>query len=128
MVSDSISDLLIQIKNGYLAKKPVISIPYFKLGEDLAGVLSKRGYIGEVKSDLKSKKIIVTLLYKKKRPALTGIKRVSKPGLRIYVSWNKIPKVLGGFGFSILSTSKGLMTNKEAKKSKIGGELLCQIW
>jgi len=129
MVNDSIGDLLIRIKNGYLARHKTLSIPYFKLGEKLANILVKEGYIEDVKIEgVKKKELLIKLKYDKKTPALTNLKRVSKPGLRIYVRKNNIPRVLGGLGITILSTSKGLITGKEAKKKGLGGEILCKVW
>jgi len=129
MVSDSIADLLIRIKNGYLARKKSVLVPYFKLGEKLLKILTKEGFIGEFKIESSSgKNLLINLKYDKKIPLLTDVTRVSKPGLRIYVSKGRIPRVLGGIGIVIISTPKGLMTGREAKKQGLGGELLCKVW
>lgn len=129
MVNDSISDLLIRIKNSYLARHKTLSAPYFKLGEKLINILVKEGYIEDVKVEgIKKKNFLIKLKYDKKTPALTNLERVSKPGLRIYVRKNNLPRVLKGLGITILSTSKGLMTGKDARKRGLGGEVLCRVW
>ncbi|MBI5465606.1 30S ribosomal protein S8 [Candidatus Gottesmanbacteria bacterium] len=141
MLSDPIADFLSRIKNGYLAKKKEITVPFSKIKENLAKILVEEGYLSNGKwqsaqkrvpaesANGKSKKeLVLTLKYEKKKPALTDIKRVSKPGLRIYVDKTKIPKVLGGLGITIVSTPKGLMTDKEARKKGLGGEIICKVW
>lgn len=144
MLSDPIADFLARIKNGYLARKKEMIVPYSKLKENLAKILVEEGYLKEGKrqkarlpslqqagGQAKSKKqdeLILTLKYEGKKPALTDVQRVSKPGLRIYVGKRKIPKVLGGLGIVIISTSKGLMTDKQARKKGLGGELVCKVW
>lgn len=133
MVSDPIADFLFRIKNAYLADKKILSIPYSKMKERLAKVLAKKGFIEEVKvepvtSSTKFKKIKITLKYKGKKPALTEVKRISKPGVRIYVKKEKIHRVLSGLGVLILSTSKGLMTGEEARRKGLGGEVICEMW
>jgi len=92
--------------------------------------LSKEGFVGEVKKATKGKikALKITLKYNNEVPAIAGMKRVSKPGQRIYEGFSEIRRVHGGFGISIVSTSKGLMTNKEARKQKLGGEIICQVW
>lgn len=128
MVSDSIADLLTRIKNGYLVKSKTITVPYFKLGEKLVKILYDKGYLSSFSVDAGKKEMIINLKYNKKTPAVTDVKRVSRPGLRIYVSKEKIPLVLGGIGITVLTTSKGLMIGREAKKQGLGGELLCKVW
>lgn len=135
MLSDPIADLLARIKNGYLAKKAEIVVPYSRLKENLAKILVEEGYLSNVKcsaeggSNGKSKKeLVLSLKYEGKKPVLTDVQRVSKPGLRIYVGKTKIPKVLGGLGVTIISTPKGLMTGRQAKKKGLGGEVICKIW
>lgn len=130
MVNDPIGDMLIQIKNATLAKKGVIELPYSKLKKALGDVLVREGYVGSVEkvgTDPKAN-LKITILYRDGVPALTDVKRVSKPGLRWYVNKSKIPTVVGGMGIAILSTPAGLMTGKEARAKGTGGELLCKIW
>jgi len=129
MINDPIADFLIRIKNGYLAKKTEVSVPYSKIKENLGKILVEEGYLEKLKIKNEKLKIIeLTLKYEGKRPALTDVQRVSKPGLRIYVDKTKIPKVLGGLGITIISTPKGLMTDKEARKKGLGGEVICKVW
>lgn len=138
MVNDPIGDTLIQIKNGYLAKKSTVIIPYSKFKHELLKLLVREGFISEVevKKETNKKTLTVNLKYKdtesasgnRGEPVLTDIVRVSKPGLRVYVKNNNIPRVLGGLRIAIISTPKGLMTDKQARKKKLGGELICKIW
>lgn len=138
MVNDPIGDTLIQIKNGYLAKKSTVIIPYSKFKHELLKLLVREGFISEVevKKETNKKTLTVDLKYKdtesasgnRGEPVLTDIVRVSKPGLRVYVKSNNIPRVLGGLRIAIISTPKGLMTDKQARKKKLGGELICKIW
>lgn len=132
MVTDPIADVLIRIKNGYLARKEVVTVPHSILKESVMSVLERTGYIG--KSEVKKQKskggktITITLKYKDGKPAMANVKRISKPGVRIYVDKYHIPTVMTGYGMAILSTSKGVVTDSEARKQKIGGEVLCHIW
>lgn len=128
-MTSSIIDLIIRIKNGYLAGKEMVTCPYSKFRENVIKKLVYLGYIKnyQVTGD-KVKEINIELLYKNGQPALAGVKIFSKPGQRYYVSYRQLKPVLGGYGVSILSTSKGVLTNKEARKAKIGGELLFNIW
>lgn len=131
MLTDPISDLLIQIKNGYMARKGNIVVPYSKMKNEIVCLLSKEGYLGkiQVQSVGKGKKnLAIALLYKDKQPKLTDIVKVSKIARRSYAKKNKIPKVLGGLGISVVSTSKGLMTDSEARKKGLGGEIICKVW
>lgn len=129
MISDPIADFLSRIKNGYLARKAEIIVSYSKFGESLAKILMEEGYIEKIKIKNEKRKMIeLTLKYEGKKPALTDLERVSTPGLRIYVERREVPKVLGGLGIAIISTSQGLMTDKEARKKRLGGEVICKIW
>ncbi len=136
MVSDSIADFCTRIRNGYMSRKQVLLVPYSNMKLAMAKILLKEGYIGNVteKKEKSSKKndfrfLEISLKYAEDgSPALTHIERISKPGLRIYKNVYKLPKVLSGLGLAIISTSKGVMTDKTAKKQKIGGEILCQVW
>jgi len=130
MVNDPIGDMLIQIKNASLAKNSAIELPYSKLKMALGKILLQEGYIvsiAKVGTDPKAN-LRVGIKYVNSVSAITGVKRVSKPGLRWYVTKNKIPQVVGGMGIAILSTPLGILTGMEAKKKGIGGELLCKIW
>lgn len=135
MVNDTISDFLSRIKNGYMARNTNVRAPFAKTLEAIAKVLLKEGYIlgvkyqvSSVKSGKEKKELVLTLKYEGKKPAIEQIVRVSKPGARIYATVATIPYVLSGYGIAIVSTSKGLLTNKEARKQKLGGEVICKIW
>jgi small subunit ribosomal protein S8 len=141
MNTDTISDMLTRIRNGLLAKKPEVVLPYSNFKHSLAKVLQSEGYIKNVEVSAKGgttsggkendgfKNLTLTLKYDQTGvPVISEIKRVSKPGQRIYSGRMEIPSVMGGMGTTIISTSKGLMTDKQARKNKIGGEIVCQIW
>lgn len=130
MVNDSVGDLLAQIKNAYMAGRSVVVLPHSKMKEALARILAREGYLAsvEVAGETYKKTLELTLRYQGKSPAMTDVKRKSKPGLRIYVRSEGIPTVVGGMGTAVLSTPQGIMTGKEAKKKHIGGELLCEVW
>ncbi|MCX6720085.1 MAG: 30S ribosomal protein S8, partial [Candidatus Staskawiczbacteria bacterium] len=107
-----------------------VLVPSSKIKKEIANLLSKEGFVGEIKNGMKGKikALKITLKYENDLPAIAGSRRVSKPGQRIYEGFTEIKKVKGGFGISIISTPKGLMTNKEARKQKLGGEIICQVW
>ena len=123
---DPIADALIRIKNGYLAASQKVDVRYSRLVLQIIKLLEKEGFIEEVSK--KDNLIKVTLKYTNRKPALTEVKRVSKPSLRIYKGVKELPRVLNGLGFAIISTPKGVMTEKEAKKQNVGGEVLALIW
>lgn len=129
-MTDPIADMITRIKNAFLANKSSVSLPHSKLKEALAKILEAEGYITgfAVKPTVPQKTIELELKYIGKIPAITDVKRVSKPGRRVYTPVKKIPKALGGYGVTIVSTSKGVLTGSQAKKIGVGGELLCQIW
>ncbi|MEI7424540.1 MAG: 30S ribosomal protein S8 [Candidatus Staskawiczbacteria bacterium] len=129
-MTDPITDMLNQIKNAQAVQKTEVLIPLSRIKNEIATILSKEGFIDEVKKTTKGKlKILkITLKYENGIPAMTGFKRVSKPGQRIYNAVSEIRKVRGGYGLSIISTSKGLMINKDARYQKVGGEVICQVW
>jgi small subunit ribosomal protein S8 len=130
-MTDTISDMLTRIRNALAAKKADVLMPYSKFKHNLAKVLMQEGWIAniEVKEEGRLKNLLVVLKYDDQGlPTISGLKRVSKPGQRIYADKTAIPKVLGGMGITIVSTSKGLMTDKVARKEKVGGEVICQIW
>jgi len=130
VVSDPISDFLIRFKNATMAQKEDFTAPYSRMKEDIARILKEEGYIwsyekiGEgAKAELKAKP-----RYSGNTPALKNLKRVSRPGLRQYVGSDEIPKVLGGMGIAIISTSRGVMAGHTARKQKVGGEILALVW
>jgi small subunit ribosomal protein S8 len=129
-MTDPITDMLNQIRNAQAVGKTEVLIPLSKIKTEIAELLSKEGFVGEVKKAMKGKvkALKINLKYENEVPAIAGLKRVSKPGQRIYEGSQEIKKVHGGYGISIVSTPKGLMTNKEARKQKLGGEVICQIW
>ncbi len=130
MFTDPISDMLTRIRNAAAARKTEVLMPYSKLKHNLANILAREGFVAGVEVIEGSlKQLSVKIKYSSDgETVVTGIKRVSKPGQRIYVPMDRIPRTNGGLGVTILSTSKGLMTDKEARKQKYGGEVICQIW
>ncbi len=126
MVNDHLSDFITRIRNGYMAGRKSVDAPMIKIVEKVAQVLAKEGYVEGVKRA--DGRLVVDLKYEDKKPVIMGIKRVSKPGARIYTSIQKIERVWGGLGKNILSTPKGIMSDKEARKLKTGGEIICQVW
>lgn len=131
MITDPISDFIIRIKNAYKAGKKEVSIPASNIKREIAKILKEEGFIDGFKDIKDSRQGILRIFLKytsKKQKAITGIKRISKPGLRIYVDADHIPKVLGGYGVAIISTSKGVMADNQARKEKIGGEVLLYVW
>jgi small subunit ribosomal protein S8 len=129
-MTDPITDMLNQIKNAEAVGKTEVLVPLSKIKSEIATILSKENFIGETKKATKGKiKVLkITLKYNNEIPAIAGFKRVSKPGQRIYEGFSEIKRVHGGYGISIISTSKGLMTNKDARYKKLGGEVICQVW
>ena len=129
-MTDPITDMLNQIKNAEAVGRTDVLIPLSKIKNEISDILFKEGYVGEVKKTTKGKMkfLKISLKYDNGVPAIAGFKRVSKPGQRIYNGVSEIRKVHGGYGLSIISTSKGLMTNKDARKQKLGGEIICQVW
>ncbi|MFA5499553.1 MAG: 30S ribosomal protein S8 [Candidatus Omnitrophota bacterium] len=130
-VTDSVADMLTIIRNGSFAKKEVVEVKGSKLTAEILGIFKKESFISNYKlmKDNKQGILRVYLKYAKDgAPAILGIKRVSRPGLRIYKQSDELPKVYGGLGLAIISTSKGLMTDNQARENKVGGEVLCYIW
>ena len=132
MTTDTIADMLTRIRNANLAKHQVVQIPLTKLTLNITKVLLSEGLIDsfeELKNGLNSS-LLLSLKYigKERKPSIEKIQRISKPGLRVYSGAKKMPRILGGFGIAIVSTSQGLMTDQQARKEGIGGELLCYIW
>lgn len=129
-MTDPIADMLTRIRNAVAVKKPEIVLPYSKLKFNVAKILEKENYVGKVEKVENGKfhELKIGLKYNDNSPVIRHIKRISKPGQRIYLSGKELPYVLNGYGLAILSTSKGIMTNKEARRQNIGGELMCEIW
>jgi len=132
-MTDPIADMLTRIRNANIAMHDEVSMPSSKLKVALAEVLHREGYINEYTSvdnvDGPGATLTINMKYSPERErVISGIKRVSKPGLRVYSSSNEIPRVLGGLGVAVLSTNKGLLTDRVARKSKVGGEVLCYVW
>ena len=131
-MSDPIADMLTRIRNANTAKHDTVDIPASKMKVAIADILVDEGYISkyDIVEDGNFKSIRVTLKYgaDKNEKIITGIKRISKPGLRVYAGKDEIPTVLGGLGIAILSTNKGIVTDKEARKLQVGGEVLCFVW
>ena len=130
MLADPIGDFITRIRNAYLVRHDELLVPHSKMKRAIAEIMVTEGYLDGVEVVGKAPKLSLKLKlrYIKDKPAITGIKRVSKPGRRLYASVKDIPKTLGGYGITIVSTSKGLLTDKQAKKSSVGGELICQVW
>jgi len=130
-VTDSIGDMLTRIRNCNSAGKPDVLVPYSRLKAEIAKVLKREGYIADFYAEkLENGRQVLKVQLKivGKERAIVGIKRISRPGLRKYVGSEDVPRVLGGMGISILTTSRGVMTGYEAKKAKVGGELLAYVW
>ena len=130
-MNDPIADLLTRLRNASSAKLDEVVMPHSKLKASLAGILKSEGYVSNVTEgadDRGHKTLVVAMKYVGGTPALTGLKRVSTPGRRLYFKCDEIPRVLNGLGISILSTSQGLMKDQDCRRNKAGGELLCNIW
>ena len=131
MVNDIIADMLTRIRNASAMKYKTVDVLSSKMTKEIANILTREGYIDgfEDKTEGSTKLLTLNLKYgAKKERVITGLKRISKPGLRVYVSANDVPRVLNGLGIAIVSTSKGIMTDKEARKANLGGEVLAYIW
>jgi small subunit ribosomal protein S8 len=133
MMTDPIADMLARVRNAALAQHAITRMPASKVKHNIAQILKAEGYIADVRLDespiTKRPEIVVALKYDRDRScAFQGIRRVSRPGRRVYVGHDRIPRVLSGLGTSILSTSQGLMTDTEARRRKVGGELVCEVW
>lgn len=129
-VTDPIADLLARVRNSTQAQKLEMFVPYSKVKNEIVRILKEEGYITDYALDTTAAhpRIKITNKIANRTSAITGLKRVSRPGLRRYVGANEIPRVLGGMGTAILSTSRGVMSGREAKKQKVGGELLAYVW
>jgi small subunit ribosomal protein S8 len=129
-MNDPIADMLTRLRNATAAGQSSLTLPYSKLKSDIAKILKKEGYINETElvTEEGHQAIKIQTKFVNKTSAISGLKRVSRPGLRRYVGAGEIPRVLGGMGIAVLSTSRGILTGHEARKQKVGGELLAYIW
>lgn len=130
-MTDPIADMLTRIRNGNSAKHKSVDVPASKIKKDIAEILLQEGYIKgyEVEEDGKQGILKIDLKYgENEERIISGIKRISKPGLRVYVKSTELPRVLGGLGIAIISTSKGVLTDKEARNQQVGGEVVCYVW
>ena len=132
-MTDPIADMLTRMRNAHQAYKDLVEMPSSKLKESLAVILKAEGYIADYEitdaTDRPGQTLSIQLKYTPDRSrTISGLKRISKPGLRIYTKSDSVPRVLGGLGIAVLSTSKGLMTDREARRNHIGGEILCYVW
>ncbi|MCX6949270.1 MAG: 30S ribosomal protein S8 [Lacunisphaera sp.] len=130
-MTDPISDFLTRLRNASKAGLAECVMPHSKLKESLAGILKAEGFVRAVATGTEErghKTLIVTMKYVDSAPVITGLKRTSTPGRRIYTGYSEIPRVLNGLGLSIISTSKGLMKDQDARRHKLGGELVCTVW
>ena len=132
IMNDPIADMLTRIRNAQIARHDTVTMPASNTKKAIAKILLDEGYIKayDVIDDGLQGQIKITLKYVggKSNPVIAGLKRISKPGLRVYARCDELPKVLGGLGIAIISTSKGLMTDREARKENLGGEVLCYVW
>jgi small subunit ribosomal protein S8 len=129
-MSDTISDMLTRIRNAGRALLPVVTMPHSRMKESIARILKDQGYVADVsiEGETARKTIKIKLKFEGKRCVIEGLKRISKPGLRRYAGTSDIPRVRGGLGITVISTSQGVMSGAEARKKNLGGEMLCQIW
>lgn len=126
VITDPVGDFLTRIRNAALARRKEISSPYSKIRYAIARVLEKEGFVSDVKKSDRS--FNLALVYKRRRPVINGIRNISRPGLRVYRGVGELKPPLGGIGITIVSTTKGVMSQKEAKKKGIGGEVLGEVW
>jgi small subunit ribosomal protein S8 len=128
-MTDTISDMLTRIRNASRVMLPAVELPHSRMKESIAHILKKEGYVAEVSVEGKlPKKIKLKLKYEGRKSVIEGLRRVSTPGLRRYVGATEIPRVRSGLGISVVSTSQGVMTGTQARKSNLGGELICYVW
>ena len=129
-LTDPIADMLTRIRNGNMAKHAQVAVPFSRIKESIANILKNEGYIVgyEIKEEGNIKDIVVTLKYVDGETVIKGLKRISKPGRRVYSSVENLPKVLGGLGIAVVSTPNGVLTDKECRKHNVGGEVLCYVW
>jgi len=126
---DPISDMLTRIRNGGRALRPVVAVPHSRMKESIANILKKEGYVTDVAVEGKAIRTInIRLKYQGKKTVIEGLRRISRPGLRHYVGATGIPRVRGGLGVAVISTSEGVMTGTQARKKNLGGEVVCYVW
>jgi len=130
MITDPISDMLTRIRNGSAVNKPEVVLPFSKMKFTIAKILEREGYVGRVEKVDQSRfmELKIGLKYKQDKPAISKITRISTPGRRVYAKYTELPRVLSDMGIAIVSTPNGLMTNKDARKRHLGGELICEIY
>jgi small subunit ribosomal protein S8 len=129
MMTDPVSDMLTRIRNAAMARHERTLVPASQLKKHIAEILKSEGFIADVRQEEDPRSLTIVLKYGRDRTsAIDGIRRVSRPGRRVYVRHDRIPRVLSGMGVAILSTSRGVMSDKEARRQKVGGELLCEVW
>jgi small subunit ribosomal protein S8 len=129
MMTDPVSDMLTRIRNAAMARHERTLVPASQLKKHIAEILKLEGFIADVRQEEDPRHLTIVLKYGRDRTsAIDGIKRISRPGRRVYVRHDRIPRVLSGMGVAILSTSRGIMSDKEARRQKVGGELLCEVW
>jgi small subunit ribosomal protein S8 len=130
VMTDPIADMLTRIRNATIVRDKIVEIPSSKIKQEIAKILKEEGYIQdfEVIEDAKQGMVKVYLKYQGKEKVISGLKRISKPGLKVYVKKDEIPKVLGGLGIAVLSTPQGIMTDRKARIEGVGGEVLCYVW
>lgn len=129
MMTDPIADMLTRIRNAQMARRASVEIPASKLKKAIVQILQSNGYVGDIsESEGMPNKLVVELKYHGKMPAIRSLKRESKPGHRLYKKSEEMPRVLNDYGIAIVSTSKGLMTNKDARTQGIGGEIICSVY
>ena len=129
-VTDTIADMLTRIRNASKQKHQSVDVPYSKVKDEIAKILLNEGYVSsvEIAENGNHKTIRIELKYDDNKPVIQGLKRISKPGLRIYAEVSELPRVLTGLGIAIISTSKGIVTDKEARKLNVGGEVMAYVW
>jgi small subunit ribosomal protein S8 len=132
VVNDTIADMLTRVRNANLARHQIVQVPATKMTKNIAAVLYEEGFIQSVEEigENLAQQLLISLKYKGKtrQPVITALKRISKPGLRIYANRKELPRVLGGLGIAVISTSQGVMTDTKARSQGLGGEVLCYIW
>ena len=131
VLTDPIADMLTRIRNANMAEKKIVQMPHSKMKSELARLLKSEGFIKDYTMENEGGKSVLNIFLKytvEREPVIQGLRRISKPSCRKYVASDEVPRVLGGIGVAILSTSSGVMTDNEARKKKIGGEVLCYIW
>ncbi|WP_127943013.1 MULTISPECIES: 30S ribosomal protein S8 [unclassified Mycoplasma] len=130
IITDPIGDMLIRIKNANQRKHKTVAIPYSKIKHQIVTILRDEGFITDYESrgEGVSKELVVGLKYRGDQRVIVGVKRISKPGLRVYAGYHKLPRVLSGYGTAIVSTSRGIVTDRQAREWKVGGEIIAYVW